>query len=79
MRWMHQLRGLDPTNPRFVLMEAQYDGWAGETREARKFLTHWVHENEKSPVLPIVLYHGLTPFVDDPMLAYPYHYSVADL
>jgi len=74
--YIHQFLALDPTNPRSVLTVAQYYEWAGQSREAKKVLLHWVHKNQNSPVLPIVLYHGLTPFSDDPLLAAPYHYTI---
>ena len=49
----------------------------GRPKEGRRLLLDWLarHEHEKN-VLPIILYHGLTPYPDDPMLAAPIHLTV---
>ena len=77
LRYMHEVVMMDPTNPRFILAEAQYLEWAGQSQRAKQKLLRWIRKNQHSPALPIVLYHGLTPFADDPQLAYNYHYSTA--
>ena len=70
LKYIQQFVSLDPTNPRFILIEAQYFEWAGQTDRAKQLLIHWIHKNRASQPLPIILYHGLTPFADDPLLAH---------
>src|SRR5207244_610571 len=43
---------------------------------AQKMIRGWVKKN-KGPVVPVLLYHGLTPFSRDPLLAYNVHMTVA--
>jgi len=76
IQYTHQLVQLDPTNPRFILMEARVFDWAGQPEKAKAILLRWVRRNQGYQPLPILLYHGLTTFKDDPLLANLYHYTV---
>jgi len=71
-----QARQLDPTNPTLLLRMAQtlYD--AQDYEASRQMLTNWVKQ-QSEPVLPVLLYHGLTPFPRDPLLAYNVHMTTA--
>jgi len=71
-----QARQLDPTNPSLVIRLAQtlYD--AQDHEASRQLLTDWVNQ-QSYPMLPVLLYHGLTPFLRDPLLAYSVHISTS--
>ena len=68
---------MDPTDFGMLpdLARLYYD--VGRPKEGRRLLMDWLarHDREKK-FLPIVLYHGLTPYPDDPMLAAPIHLTV---
>ena len=76
MRAVDELRRLDPTEPHFILLYAQALYETGEHARAKKILKQWLKANRSSPVLPVILYHGMTPLERDPMVSYPYHYRV---
>src|SRR4030095_216422 len=69
---MAQARESDPTDPYLLVAHARALFASGKRWEARHMLMSWMATN-KAPVLPVFLYHGLTPFPRDPMLAYPVH------
>ena len=71
-----QARQLDPTNSTLLLRMAQTFYDAREIDASRKMLTDWVGQ-QSDPVLPVLLYHGLTPFSRDPLLAYNVHTTTA--
>ncbi|MCR4295720.1 MAG: polysaccharide deacetylase family protein, partial [Elusimicrobia bacterium] len=66
---------LNPTNPADVFSHAQFLYGSRQTAKAKALVDDWLKRNE-GPVLPILLYHGLTTNPNDPMLAYPYHHEV---
>ena len=74
---LQEARKLDPTNPYLLIYLARsiYDN--GDHLESRKLLLDWMKANTDESVLPILLYHGLTPFPNDPMLASPIHVTTA--
>ena len=73
---LRRLRDFDPTNPYYLLREARYLYETGEPELSRKILTEWVDKAGKEPTLSILLYHGLTPFKQDPRLAIPGNYRL---
>ncbi|MCE9615550.1 MAG: tetratricopeptide repeat protein [Lentisphaerae bacterium] len=65
-------RALDPTDPILLLREARCRFAAGDGTTARQMLADWLSTNPDPPV-QVLLYHGLTPRADDPLLASPVH------
>ena len=63
---------LDPTDPTLIVDHARRMYSAGRQKESRKLLLRFLADNEKV-FLPILLYHGITPFADDPLLAASIH------
>lgn len=61
-------RALDPTDPHLLVLQARYMFQAGRREESKKLLLDWLEANRDEP-LPVVLYHGVTPFPRDPDLA----------
>lgn len=78
LRALEKLRALDPTNPYVLLQQANFLYAADKRGEAKRLVDQWLEKNRKSQVLPVLLYHGLTPFEKDPLLAYSYHMSVSN-
>ena len=74
LRIFQQARRLDPTNPTLLLRMSQYLHDAQDYDASRKLLTDWLSE-QSTPILPVLLYHGLTPFPRDTLLAYSVHMS----
>lgn len=72
-----KLRATDPTNPFYLCKEVQLLYLAGDRARAKQMLVQWLEKNRDYPVIPVLLYHGLTPFPHDPILSYAYHHSVA--
>jgi len=71
---MKELMEWDPTNPYYLLANAQYLYTFGEHEKAKAALTEWLKDpRNQTPALPILLYHGLTTDPHDPMLNYSYH------
>lgn len=74
--YLSKALSLEPTNPHMIRDYA----WAlfsnGQRRQARQILLDWIKENENKTVMPIILYHGLTPFDDSPMLGYEIHTTI---
>ncbi len=68
---------LDPTDPYLMILEAHYMNESGLYKKGRNVLLRWLNENKNHQVVPVLLYHGLTPFNRDPMLAYPVHVRVS--
>lgn len=69
---IRKARKIDPTNPSLILREAQYLFDAGERPASRSLLTDFVNTQDDT-MLPILLYHGLTPMIRDTLLAYHVH------
>jgi len=63
---------LDPTDTTLIIDQARLLYSAGRHKESRDAVLRFLAGNEKV-FLPILLFHGLTPFSDDPMLAAPIH------
>ena len=65
-------RAIDPTDPYLLIWEARYmydvGDVTGSTRMLRDFLA-----NTPKPVLPAILYHGVSIIAQDPLLAYSVH------
>jgi tetratricopeptide (TPR) repeat protein/peptidoglycan/xylan/chitin deacetylase (PgdA/CDA1 family) len=76
VKYIRQARELNPTDPYWLLKEAHFLYQAGERKEAKKLILGWLKEN-KGPSLPVLLYHGLSPFDRDPILAYNVHHKVS--
>lgn len=70
------LQALDPTDPLTRLTKAETLYAMGRKNEARALLRRWLKANAGEIYVPAILYHGLTPFDQDPLLAYPYHHPV---
>ncbi len=66
----------DPTNPYLIHNYASALFENGQRRKGRQMLVDWVKANANTTVMPILLYHGLTPFDDAPMLSYEIHTTV---
>jgi tetratricopeptide (TPR) repeat protein/peptidoglycan/xylan/chitin deacetylase (PgdA/CDA1 family) len=66
----------DSKNPNLLIIKAQalYD--AGHPVAAKRVLKKWLNDNT-DPILTVLLYHGLTPFNRDPLLAHSVHMSTA--
>ena len=77
LHWAQELRKLDPTDPLYVLAEAQAVYENGDRPGGEAILKNWLSKYRGRKMVPVILYHALTPFPRDPVLAYPYHYSVA--
>lgn len=75
-RALKKLRACDPTNAYYLLKQAQFIFDSGDHRRAKLLVTGWVSHNRKTQLLPVLLYHGLTPFPQDPLLAVAYHDSI---
>jgi tetratricopeptide (TPR) repeat protein len=71
---IRQARALDASDPALYFMEAEYR-YDGVSRTSDEMLKRWVDENPERG-LAVLLYHGITPHPDDPMLAYPIHQSL---
>jgi len=69
---IQKARALHPTDPGLLLLESQYLFAAGQYEASQKLPQAWMDKN-KGPVLLVLLYHGLSPFNRDPLLAYPIH------
>lgn len=67
---------LDPTDPYLVLFYARHLYESGERDRSKRFITEWLENNEEV-YLPVLLYHGLTPYPGDPMLANSIHMTTA--
>ena len=67
---------LDPTDPYLVLFYSHFLVSGGRVKEGQNVLLKWLNKN-KGPVLPVLLYHGLTPFKRDPLLAHPVHLQLS--
>ena len=65
----------DPTDPALTIEHARLLYAVGRRKESRRILLRFLAEHERV-FLPTLLYHGLTPFTDDPMLAAPIHLTV---
>lgn len=63
-------RRLDPTDPHLIVLQSRYMFDAGQRAESKTLLLDWLSENQDS-VLPVILYHGVTPFPRDTALAQP--------
>ncbi len=68
---------LDPTDPYLIILYAHYLAEAGFRKKSQVMLKNWLKENKVRVTIPILLYHGLTPFSRDPLLAYPVHVKVS--
>jgi tetratricopeptide (TPR) repeat protein len=77
LKAMQAARAEDPDNAHLLLKQAVFLYETGDRRKAKDALDAWIAQNGKAPVFPILLYHGLTPFEKDPLLAYPYHMTVS--
>lgn len=67
---------LDPTNPYGIITKAHFLNESGRSAEAEVLLLDWLKNNPDQTVVPILLYHGVTEFNRDPMLAYPVHLTL---
>jgi tetratricopeptide (TPR) repeat protein len=67
---------LNPTSPPDSFRYARFLYASGRRKDAKAFVQAWSNRNT-GPVLPILLYHGLTHDPRDPMLAYRYHHTVS--
>src|SRR5262249_42634725 len=56
---MESARKLDPTDPYLALRHAQYLFEGGRVKESQSIL-ETIAADRKEPVLPVLLYHGLT-------------------
>jgi tetratricopeptide (TPR) repeat protein/peptidoglycan/xylan/chitin deacetylase (PgdA/CDA1 family) len=74
--YIRRARAMDPTDPYMLFLEANYLYAHGQKPQSDALLRKWLDANP-GPSLSVLLYHGLTPYPQDPMLAYPIHYSVA--
>jgi tetratricopeptide (TPR) repeat protein len=73
---IQRARALHPTDPGLVLLESQYLFATGQYEASQKLPRTWMDKN-KGPVLLVLLYHGLSPYERDPLLAYPIHRKTA--
>lgn len=71
-------RRLDPTDPHLLILHTRYLFLDGRRAQSKKMLLDWLRENEEA-TLPVLLYHGVTPFPRDPMLANPVHVTTGIL
>lgn len=65
---IERARGLDPTDPHLIVLQSRYLFDAGRRAESKELLLGWLAENQDT-VLPVLLYHGVTPFPRDTSLA----------
>lgn len=65
-------QALDPTDPYLILRHTQYLYERGDVQASQSQLRDWI-QKDTQPVLPVLLYHGLTPVPGDPLLAYALH------
>lgn len=75
LRSIRALRKLDPTNPNFLLREAEVAYAAGEVAVSQNRLAGWLATNA-GPALPVLSYHGLASSPADPLLAQRIHLTV---
>lgn len=76
LKWIRQARAVDPTDPALLFQESQYQYSRGKKAEANALLEKWIQAN-RGTRLPVLLYHGLTPIPNDPILAYSIHLPVS--
>ncbi len=77
LRILQSERRVDPTNPFLMLREAELLYLTDQREKARAMLTAWLQEKGDGPVLPVALYHGLTPYDRDGMLAHQQHHRAS--
>ncbi len=73
---IHKAEALDPTDPYLLISQSYYLYEKGNAKGDQEILENWV-KNHPEPALPVVLYHGLTPVPEDPLLASSLHRSTA--
>jgi tetratricopeptide (TPR) repeat protein len=76
LKAVEKAQALDPTDPYLTLLRSFYLSESGETQAAQELLSATLHQSS-GPVLPALLYHGLTPFEGDPILAYAMNRTTA--
>jgi tetratricopeptide (TPR) repeat protein len=64
---------LDPTDPYLILIQSHYLEESGRREESRDLILKWLKENSPPEAVTVLVYHGITPFERDPMLAYSVH------
>ncbi len=69
---------LDPTDPYLLIYQAYYQYEAGDRTLPKSSLKQWIADHPE-PALPVLLYHGVTPYAHDPILAYSHHQSTSTL
>lgn len=67
---------LDPTDPYLVIAKSYFLYKTGDSDVHKQMLENWVSSHPE-PALPVLLYHGLTPYPQDPMLASSLHRSTS--
>ncbi len=70
-------REQDPTNPYLLLRQAEILYSLERRKTAKKMISTWLQENEESPSLAILLYHGISPYRRDGMMAHSQHVTLA--
>lgn len=74
-RAIAQARELDPNDPYLRLAHSQHLYGQGKYAEGQQLLTDWLNRH-RGPTLFALVYHGLTPYPNDPILASPVHMTV---
>jgi tetratricopeptide (TPR) repeat protein len=75
-RYMEKALELLPDDPETVRDYAWMLYEAGEKQKARSVLLTWTEQNEGMPIMPVLLYHGLTSTDAAPMLAHRIHLTI---
>ena len=76
LKAIEKVEALDPTDPYLAVLKAYYLYSGGDVQGARNLLKKRL-EAGSEPVLPVLLYHGLIPFPEGPLLAYAVHRTTA--
>ncbi len=74
--YMAQALSFEPTNPYMLRDYANALFSSGQRRRGRELLLEWIEKNANLSVMPILLYHGISPFDDAPMLGYEIHTTI---
>ncbi len=73
---IRKARAIDPTDPYLEIWEARYRYDVGDVDGSTRQLNKILAETKK-PLLPAVLYHGVSAIPQDPLLAYSVHTTTA--
>jgi tetratricopeptide (TPR) repeat protein len=78
LKTIEKALALDPTDPYLLITQSYYLYETGDQKNDEEVLKRWIAAHP-DPALPVLLYHGVTPYPQDPILAYSVHRTTSTL